>query len=81
MDVLLPIGGHLFSVDALKRAAADAAAEHPGKNNVLKGTVDADGANVVLAMKSEDGHWTMQAAFSHDWQGKNTFGVGGSYAW
>ena len=70
----------MFSPDALKKAAAEAVADHPGANRVLKGTVDANGINTVLVIGAKDGNVKVSAAFSHDWQGQNTFGASGSIA-
>ena len=80
-DLLLPVGNHFFTPEALKAAVDAAEADHPGKNNVLKGTVDSNGANVVLGLASQDGRWKVQTAFAHDWTGSNTVGASGSVAW
>ncbi len=80
-DLLIPIGAHFFTPDALQKVVATAEADHPGKANVLAGTVDSTGASVVLAMGSADGNWKIRTAFSHDWQNGNTFGATGSIAW
>ena len=79
--LLIPVGSHLFTPDALQKAAADAMTDHPGATRVLKGTVDANGINTVLVLGSRDGQWKVSTAFSHDWAGNNTFGVAGSVAW
>lgn len=80
MDLQTNVGTHLFSVDALKKAAAEAIAEHPDAERVLKGTVDANGISTVLVIGSKDGRVKVSTAFSHDWQGNNTFGASGSIA-
>lgn len=82
-DLLIPVGGtsHFFTPDALSKAVSDAQADHPGKDNVLKGTVDANGANVVLALAAKDGKWKVATAFSKDWKGSQSFGATGSIAW
>ena len=80
-SLLLPIGNHFFTPAALEAAVAAAEAEHPGKANVLKGTVDSNGVSVVLALGSKDGTWKVHTAFSHDPTNGNTFGAGGSIAW
>jgi len=80
-DLLIPIGAHFFTPEALQKVVAAAEADHPGKANVLAGTVDSSGASVVLALGAQDGAWRVRTAFSHDWAGGNTFGAGGSVAW
>ena len=79
--ILIPVANHFFSPDALKSAVADAIKDHPGKNNVLKGTVDSTGAQVVLGLSGVNGNWTVQTAFKKDWQGSYSFGASGSVAW
>jgi len=81
MDVMLPVNGHLFSADALQKYAKEATDAHPGKSNILKGAVDSTGAHVVLVIGTNDGNLKIETAYAHDWQGNNTFGVGGSFAW
>ena len=81
MNLLLPVGGHLFTPEALQKAAAEAMADHPGAERVLKGTVDANGISTVLVIGAKDGHVKVSTAFSHDWQGHNMFGASGSIAW
>ena len=80
-DLLIPIGAHFFTPEALQKVVAAAEADHPGKANVLAGTVDSSGAGVVLALGAADGRWTVKTAFAHDWSTGNTFGVTGSIAW
>ena len=80
MNLQTNVGSHLFSMDALQKAAAEAIAEHPDATRVLKGTVDANGINTVLVIGSKDGKVKISTAFSHDWQGNNTFGASGSIA-
>ncbi len=80
-DLLLPIGNHYFSAEALQKIVASIEAEHPGKANVLAATVDSSGAQVVLALGATDGAWKINAAFAHQWSSGNTFGGGGSIAW
>lgn len=83
-DLLIPVGlgsNHFFTPDALQKAVASAEADHPGKSNILKGTVDSNGAQVVLVMASQDGKWKLQTAFSKDWQGHSSLGASGSIAW
>jgi hypothetical protein len=80
-DLLIPIGAHFFTPEALQKVVAAAEADHPGKANVLAGTVDSSGASVVLALGAADGRWMVKTAFSHDWSGNSTFGAGGSVAW
>ncbi len=80
-DLILPIGNHFFTAEALQKAVASAVADHPGKLNVLKGTVDQSGANVVLVLGAADNRWTIQTAIQHDWTGDTRFGAGGSIAW
>jgi hypothetical protein len=80
-SLLLPVGNHFFSPEALQKAAAEAMAEHPDAKRVFKGTVDSNGVNTVLVMKSADGHSTISTSFSHDWTGDSKFGAAGSFAW
>ena len=81
-DLLLPVGPHFFTPDALRTAVNAATLDLPaGHTNVLAGTVDSLGAKVVLVVGSKDGAWRIQSAFAHDWTGHNTFGAAGSYSW
>lgn len=82
-DLLIPVGGtsHFFTPDALSKAVTEAEVDHPGKANVLKGAVDSNGVNVVLALGSQDGKWKVATAFSKDWKGSQSFGATGSIAW
>ena len=81
-DLLLPVGPHFFTPDALQAAATAAVANLPaGHTNVVTGAVDSNGAKVILVLGSKDGAWKVQTAFAHDWTGNNTFGAAGSYSW
>ncbi len=81
-SLLLPVGSHFFTAEALQRAVADAAQKHPGKANVLTAQVDSAGVKTVLMLGSADGNWKVYGAFTHDWAaGGNTFAGGGSVAW
>jgi len=80
-DLLIPIGAHFFTPEALRKVVAAAEIDHPGKANVLAGTVDSNGTQVVLGLGAADGSWKVAAAFAHEWQGSNTFGATGSIAW
>lgn len=81
-QVLVPIGNHFFTPDALQKAVGAAvAAEANGHTNAIAGTVDSNGANVALVMTSKDGNWQVKTAFAHDWTGNNSFGATGSYSW
>lgn len=85
MNLLLPIGSHFFSPEALKKAVEEAAAKHPGKTNVLLAQVDAAGIKTVLMLGNDPlnkTQWKVYGAFSHDWATNgNTFAGGGSVAW
>lgn len=86
VPILVPLGDHFFSPDALKKAVESALEEHPGKQNILKGTVDNAGVSVVLGMQGIAGpdgqvEWKLQTAFAHDWTKGNMFGAAGSVAW
>ncbi len=78
-EILIPIGGHIFSASALQTYADDAAREIvPGHTNILKAGVDAEGVKVVLVMTAKQGTVKIQTAFAHDWTGNTSFGAGGS---
>lgn len=81
LPALLPAGTHLFTAEALSKAVAEAAAEHPDSSRVFKGSVDAAGVKTVLVLGNKSGSWKVSTAFSHDWTGDNQFGVSGSVAW
>lgn len=80
-QLLIPVANHFFTPEALKTAVDKALADHPGKANVLKGTVDSTGAQVVLALSGAGGNWTIQTAFGKNWDGSVAFGASGSIAW
>lgn len=80
-SLLIPVGTHLFSAEALAKAAAEAQAEHPEAKRIFKGSVDEKGISTVLVFGSDDGRMKVSTAFSHGWQGDNTFGASGSFAW
>lgn len=79
--LLIPIANHMFSPERLAAAVEQAEKDHPGKANVLKGTVDSQGVNVVLALGNDAGTWKVQTAFTKDWTGSVAFGASGSVAW
>ena len=86
MALLLPVGGKLFSSEALTQALkdVDALTTATGKQNAVVGAVDSTGASVALVMAKTDGavDWSIKAAFNHDFTtGDNQFGVGGGVAW
>jgi hypothetical protein len=83
-ELLLPVGSHFFTADALKKAVDEAAIKFPGKRNVLSAQVDASGIKTVLMLgsaASDDKQWKVYGAFTHDWANGNTFAGGGSVAW
>lgn len=80
-SLLIPVGTHLFSGAALEKAAAEAQAAHPEAKRIFKGAVDDKGISTVLVFGSDDGRRKLSAAYAHDWQGDNTFGASGSFAW
>ena len=82
--ILLPVGSHFFTAEALQKAVAEAAVKHPGKANVLTAQVDASGVKTVLMLGStpkDSTAWKVYGAFTHDWTNGNTFAGGGSVAW
>lgn len=79
--ILVPLGTHFFSPEALQKAAAEAQADHPGKTKVLKGAVDSNGQQVVLALGNKEGTWKFSTAFSHDNASGFGLGAAGSVAW
>ena len=86
MALLLPVGGKLFSSEALSQALkdVDALTTATGKTNAVVGSVDSTGASVALVMSKSGGavDWTIKAAFAHDFaSGDNQFGAGGGVAW
>lgn len=80
-NLLIPVGTHLFSADALAKLAAEASAEHPTAKRIFKGGIDDKGVSTVLVFGSESGRLKLSTGFSHDWQGDNKFGASGSFAW
>lgn len=80
MNLQTNVGSHLFSIDALQKAAAEAVADHPDSEHILKGTVDANGISTVLVVSSKSGNVKVSTAFSRDWQGNTMFGASGSFA-
>lgn len=46
----------------------------PGER-VFVGTLDPTGAQIVAGMKFDNGHWTVEAAARHDWDGTNSIGA------
>lgn len=84
-DLLIPVANHLFTPDALKSAVDKAVSLNPDKANHLVGTVDANGAKVVLVIGNkgtvDKPAWALQTAFSKGWDGSSAFGASGSIAW
>ena len=71
----ISIGSHLFAPDQLARVLAETVpAPKPGQRGQVVGTVDSSGAKVALVMTPGDGHWQIEAAFTHDWTGDNEVG-------
>ena len=84
MNLLVPIGTHMFDAAALQKAVADVVAKHPGKTTILSGQLDADGIHCVIAIqkKTESGmDYRINAAFTHSLTTGTTFAGGGSVAW
>jgi hypothetical protein len=82
MDFTVPVGNHLFSPEALADAAKRALADLPeGKTGVMTGSVDVHGVNTAIVFNNVGGHFQAVAAWSHDWTGKDTFGVTGKFYW
>lgn len=71
-SVLVPVGTHLFTPDALQKAldaAIPAAALQPGQHGAAVAAVDSTGAKVAMIFTTRDEHWRIRAAYSHDWAG------------
>lgn len=82
-EILVPLGKHLFSADALNKIAADAIGKiPPDKTSAIVGGVDADGAKValVLTKHGERADVKFVTALEHDWAGGNSLGVSGVFA-
>lgn len=81
-ELMIPVGPHLFTPDALKTASLTALRDLPeGHTSAIVGAVDSTGAQASIVFNSKDGHWQAVAAFHHDWTGDNRYGGSGRYSW
>jgi hypothetical protein len=71
-EVLVPVGRHLFSPDALQAAldkAIPQTALEPGQHGAAAAAIDAEGVKVAVIFTSKDDHWRVRGAYEHDWFG------------
>ena len=81
VNLLVPVGNHFFTPEALQAAAAKALKDLPdGHTSAITGGVDSKGVETAIAFNSKDGHFTATAAWQHDWSGNDTFGALGRWS-
>lgn len=74
-SILVPVGTHLFSPDALQSAldrAIPQASLEPGQHGAAAAAVDAEGVKVAVIFTSHDDHWRVRGAYARDWSGTQT---------
>lgn len=70
--ILVPVGSHFFTPDALQMALNKAIPQSelgPGHHGAATAAVDADGVKVAVIFTSNDDHWRVRTAYTHDWSG------------
>lgn len=77
-DVLVPVGSHFFTAQALQKALDETLPKLPdGKTIALAGALDNEGVKVAVVFQRESAefNWTAKAAFEHEWTGDDKIGV------
>lgn len=70
-DVLVPVGRHLFSPEALAKQLERVPIDETHEGGAVAG-IDSDGVHVALLYTTHDGHLRVRAAYARDWTGNET---------
>lgn len=71
-----------FSPSQLKSIVDKTLTDIPeGHTNAIVGTIDSQGAQIVVAFKTQDEHWVATGTVKHDWSGDNIAAANVIYSW